>query len=297
MLLAGLWCSSLGYGNKELIDAIATQLNTLSYSHMFGGRTHQVGMDLADKLAAMLPIKNAKIFFANSGSEANDSHIKLLHYYFNVTGKTTKKKIIALERSYHGVTLASAALTGLPANHQHFDIPLKALGILRADLDLAAPNNPVILTRAGAHSAAVNSLALSLANIDNTTPDPEGGVIERDDTGAANGIIRERHGMVEALVPDATYEELLASLEVNLNALLAMGITSITDASTPVRDYAMWEELYANQDAKKLPRAAVQFQWRNPAAINELKARVGNGSDRLRIGPPLSWLLIHYPMH
>ncbi len=131
--LAGLWCSSLGYGNQELIDAITTQLNTLSYSHMFGGRTHQVGMDLADKLAAMLPIKNAKIFFANSGSEANDSHIKMLHYYFNVTGKTTKKKIIALERSYHGVTLASAALTGLPANHKHFDIPLKALGIVRAD--------------------------------------------------------------------------------------------------------------------------------------------------------------------
>ncbi len=156
---------------------------------------------------------------------------------------------------------------------------------LRADLDLAAPNNPVILTRAGAHSAAVNSLALSLASIDNTTADPEGGVIERDENGVANGIIRERHGMVEALVPDASYEELLASLEVNLNALLAMGITSITEASTPPRDYAMWEELYARQDARKLPRTAVQFQWRNPAAINELKARVGDGSDRLRIGP------------
>ena len=131
--LAGLWCSSLGYGNRELIDAISSQLNTLPYSHMFGGRTHQIGMDLADKISDMCPIENGKIFFANSGSEANDTHIKMLRYYFNVTGQPKKKKIIALERSYHGVTMASAALTGLAANHTHFDIPLDALGILRTD--------------------------------------------------------------------------------------------------------------------------------------------------------------------
>ncbi|MFM1896226.1 MAG: hypothetical protein RLZZ385_1300 [Pseudomonadota bacterium] len=131
--MAGLWCSSLGYGNAELIDAITRQLHTLSYSHMFGGRTHQVGMDLAARLGAMVPIDDARIFFANSGSEANDSLIKILHYYFNVTGQPQKKKIIALERSYHGVTLASAALTGLPSSHAHFDIPLAALGILRAE--------------------------------------------------------------------------------------------------------------------------------------------------------------------
>ena len=62
--LAGLWCSSLGYGNRELIDAISSQLNTLPYSHMFGGRTHQIGMDLADKISDMCPIENGKIFFA-----------------------------------------------------------------------------------------------------------------------------------------------------------------------------------------------------------------------------------------
>lgn len=131
--LAGLWCSALGYGNEELIGAITQQLRTLSYSHMFGGRTHQVGMDLAEKLASMVPVEDAHLFLANSGSEANDSHIKMLHYYFNVVGQPEKKKIIALERSYHGVTMASAALTGLPANHTHFDIPVDALGILRAD--------------------------------------------------------------------------------------------------------------------------------------------------------------------
>jgi len=130
--LAGLWCSALGYGNEELIDAITTQLKTLSYSHLFGGRTHQGVMDLADRLGAMVPIDNPHIFFANSGSEANDSQIKMLHYYFNVIGKPEKKKIIAFDRSYHGVTMASAALTGLPAMHTHFDVPVDALGILRA---------------------------------------------------------------------------------------------------------------------------------------------------------------------
>ncbi|MDA1371809.1 MAG: aminotransferase [Proteobacteria bacterium] len=131
--LAGLWCASLGYGNEELIDAISSQLKTLSYSHMFGGRTHKTVMELADKLSGMVPIDNGKVFFANSGSEANDSHMKMLRYYFNVTGEPQKKKIIALERSYHGVTMASAALTGLAANHTHFSLPLEALGILRAD--------------------------------------------------------------------------------------------------------------------------------------------------------------------
>ncbi|MDP6535456.1 MAG: aminotransferase [Gammaproteobacteria bacterium] len=131
--LAGLWCASLGYGNEELIDAIDSQLKTLSYSHLFGGRTHQVVMDLADKLTGMVPVESGRVFFANSGSEANDSHMKMLHYYFNVTGEPQKKKIIALERSYHGVTMASAALTGLPAMHTHFSLPLEALGILRAD--------------------------------------------------------------------------------------------------------------------------------------------------------------------
>lgn len=131
--LAALWCSALGYGNRELIEAITEQLNTLPYSHMFGGRTHQVAMDLADNLSEMVPVPEAKIFFANSGSEANDSQIKMLRYYFNVIGKPEKKKIIAFDRSYHGVTMAAAALTGLPVMHTHFDVPVDALGILRAE--------------------------------------------------------------------------------------------------------------------------------------------------------------------
>lgn len=129
--LAGLWCAALGYGNLELIEAITAQLKTLSYSHMFGGRTHPTARALAEQLAELVPIDGARVFFANSGSEANDSHIKMLHYYFNVIGKPAKKKIITFERCYHGVTLAASALTSLPVMHTHFDIPVQALGILR----------------------------------------------------------------------------------------------------------------------------------------------------------------------
>lgn len=155
---------------------------------------------------------------------------------------------------------------------------------LRGDLDIAAPNNPVTLTRAGGHSAVVSTSALGLAEINNNTPDPEGGVIERDENGVANGIIRERQNIVGRLVPESTYEELLASLEINLGDLLAKGITSITDASTAPDEYAMWEELYAKPGVK-LPRSAVQFQWFDREGIEEAKARDGDGNEFLKIGP------------
>ncbi|MDH4039818.1 MAG: aminotransferase [Gammaproteobacteria bacterium] len=131
--MAGLWCTGLGYGNRELIETISEQLSRLSFTHMFGGKTHQPGIDLADRLAAMAPVRDAKVFFGNSGSDANDTHIKLLHYYFDVIGKPQKRKIITRERAYHGVTVAAGSLTSLPANLAHFDAPLDALGILRTD--------------------------------------------------------------------------------------------------------------------------------------------------------------------
>ena len=131
--MAGLWCTGLGYNNRELIDTISDQLSQLSFSHMFGGKAHQPGIDLADKLASMVPVQDARVFFGNSGSDANDTHIKLLRYYFNAIGKPEKRKIITRERAYHGVTVAAGSLTSLPANLAHFDAPLEALGILRTD--------------------------------------------------------------------------------------------------------------------------------------------------------------------
>tara|TARA_B110000914_G_scaffold42812_1_gene36134 strand:+ start:334 stop:1683 length:1350 start_codon:yes stop_codon:yes gene_type:complete len=131
--LAGLWCTALGYGNQEVIATATEQMNKLTFSHMFGGKTHQVAIDLADKLADMIPMKDAVISFGNSGSDANDTHIKLLRYYHEAIGKPHCRKIIARERSYHGVTVAAASLTGLPVTQNHFDLPVDALGILRTD--------------------------------------------------------------------------------------------------------------------------------------------------------------------
>jgi len=155
---------------------------------------------------------------------------------------------------------------------------------LRADLDAVAPNNPIIFTRAGGHSAVVNTLALDLANVTLETPQPDGGVIERGEDGELNGIIRERQGIVGYLVPDSTYEEIIAGLEVNMNALLEKGITSIIDASKTPEEYEMFEELYATAELP-LPRSALQFQWHDPAAIIALNNRVGAGNDFLKPGP------------
>jgi adenosylmethionine-8-amino-7-oxononanoate aminotransferase len=129
--MAGLWCTALGYGNEEVIECAAQQMRTLTFSHMFGGKTHPAAMELADKLAAMVPIDNAHIFFGSSGSDANDTQVKLIRYWAEATGQPQRHKIIARDKGYHGVTVASASLTGLPANHTHFQLPFEALGILR----------------------------------------------------------------------------------------------------------------------------------------------------------------------
>lgn len=129
--MAGLWCTALGYGNEEVIEAATRQMRDLSFSHMFGGKTHPAAMELADKLAAMVPIDDARVFLGNSGSDANDTLLKLVRYYAEATGQPQRVKVIAREKGYHGVTMASAALTGLPPNHAHFQLPFDALGVLR----------------------------------------------------------------------------------------------------------------------------------------------------------------------
>ncbi|MEM8878443.1 MAG: aminotransferase [Pseudomonadota bacterium] len=122
--MAGLWCTSLGYGNEELVEAAADQMRRLSFSHLFGGKSHDPGIALAEKLKEISPVPVSKVFFSSSGSEANDTQVKLIWYYNNARGMPDKKVIIARERGYHGVTVATASLTGLPANHIDFDLPI-----------------------------------------------------------------------------------------------------------------------------------------------------------------------------
>ena len=131
--MSGLWCTSLGYGNEELAEAARDQMLSLPYAHLFGGKSHTKAEELADKIASMVPIRGARVFLGTSGSDANDTLIKLLQYYFNGLDKPHKKNIIARERAYHGVSVAASTLTGLPATHAGFDVPFETIGIIRVE--------------------------------------------------------------------------------------------------------------------------------------------------------------------
>jgi len=122
--MAGLWCTALGYGNEELVEAAAAQMRKLSFGHLFNGRSHDPAIELAEKLKEIAPVPISKVFFCNSGSEANDSQLKLVWYMNNGLGRPAKKKIISRINAYHGVTIAAASLTGLPNNHRDFDLPI-----------------------------------------------------------------------------------------------------------------------------------------------------------------------------
>jgi 4-aminobutyrate--pyruvate transaminase len=129
--MAGLWCTTLGYGDEELASAAYEQIKKLSFSHLFAGKSREPGVLLAAKLVKLAPFAASRVFFGNSGSDANDTQLKLALYYNNVTGKPRKKKIIARQKGYHGTTFATAGLTGLPAFHKNFDVPMP--GILHTD--------------------------------------------------------------------------------------------------------------------------------------------------------------------
>ena len=213
-----------------------------------------------------------------------DSHTHIsgdAQRYIDLTEVSSIVEIQALVRGKAALLGSGAWITGYGWSEDELTEQRKPT---RYDLDDAAPDNPVVLTRAGAHSAVASSLALEAANIDADTPDPEGGVIEREPTGELNGIVRERHDLILQLVPPASEAELKRSLAANLNGLLAKGITSITDAQKTPEDYRRWQAVYAER-ALPLPRAKLQFEWDNPAAIKTLMQEVGDGDDWLAIGP------------
>ena len=122
--MSGLWCTALGYSNEELVEAAAEQMGKLPFAHLFSGRSHDPAIELAETLKELMPVPTSKILFTSSGSEANDAQIKLLWYMNNALGRPRKKKIIGRRKGYHGVTVATASLTGLPANHTEWDLPI-----------------------------------------------------------------------------------------------------------------------------------------------------------------------------
>ena len=122
--LAGLWYAALGFSEERLAQAAAEQLRRLPCYHSFAHKSPLPTIELAAKLIEIAPVPMSKVFFANSGSEANDTMIKMVWYYNNALGRPEKKKIISRIKAYHGVTVATASLTGLPYNHRDFDLPI-----------------------------------------------------------------------------------------------------------------------------------------------------------------------------
>ena len=122
--MAGLWCVNVGYGRREIADAMQRQAVTLSYCHAFSSMSSDMPALLAERLVESAPVPMSKVFFGNSGSDANDTQVKLAWYYNNVKGRPKKKKIISRQRAYHGVTIMAGGMTGLPGVHAGFDLPL-----------------------------------------------------------------------------------------------------------------------------------------------------------------------------
>ena len=206
-------------------------------------------------------------------------------------------------------------ITGGGWDEYHFTERRKPL---RADLDAAAPNNPVVLTRAGGHSSVGNSKALELADINNSTPDPPRGLIEKDASGVPNGVIRERNDLYTRLVPRDKPADVRDSLLANVREQLKLGITSVIEAGSSVDPnvvgaYAEWELLYRNH-GEELPRASVQVGYPSPAGeakagaqkLREFGKKTGDGNERLRVGSigemaadggftgPTAWSLVDY---
>ncbi len=155
---------------------------------------------------------------------------------------------------------------------------------LRGDLDEAAPDNPVLLTRAGGHSAVANSVALRLAEVTPSTPQPESGVIEKDENGELNGVIRERQDIVSRLIPEPTNEDVRDSLIGVLKEQLSLGITSFTHATGSIESYPEWETIYS-QHRGSLPRARIQVFWEGADAMTAFGKKTGDGDAYLRVGP------------
>lgn len=120
---AGLYCVNIGYGRTEVAEAISRQAHQLAFAHSYAGHTTEQLARLSHRLVTMAPGRMSKVFYGTSGSDANETNVKLVWYYNNLRGKTAKKKIIARERGYHGCSIVSGSLTGMNFYHAYMDLP------------------------------------------------------------------------------------------------------------------------------------------------------------------------------
>lgn len=122
--MSGLWSAALGFSESRLVDAAYRQMQDLPFYHNFNHRAVPTATKLAEKLIALAPVPMARVFFTNSGSEANDTALKMIWYRANAMGQGAKKKVIARWKGFHGVTIGAGSLTGLSMNHDSFDLPI-----------------------------------------------------------------------------------------------------------------------------------------------------------------------------
>ncbi|MCA0933653.1 aminotransferase [Lutimonas saemankumensis] len=130
--IAGLWCVNIGHGNEEISEAMADQSRKLAYYNTFEDAGSIPAADLGAKIASLCPQDLNHVFFGTGGSMANDTAIKMIHYYYNLIGKPNKKKIISRDLAYHGSTYLAHALTGISSTHLAFDLPMNMIHYLTA---------------------------------------------------------------------------------------------------------------------------------------------------------------------
>lgn len=129
--MAGLWCVNLGYGRREITAAMHEQSSKLAYFHAFNSMSTESAIACAEELLKRAPSHMSKVFFGTSGSDANETQLKLIWYYNNLLGRPTKKKILSRWGGYHGSGVLTASLTGLPGMHALFDLPMGPIIHLR----------------------------------------------------------------------------------------------------------------------------------------------------------------------
>ncbi|MDR5905052.1 aspartate aminotransferase family protein [Franzmannia qiaohouensis] len=124
---AGLYCVNIGYGRTEVAEAIYRQALELSYYHTYVGHANEPQIQLSEKILELAGPGMSKVYYGMSGSDANETQLKIVRYYNNVLGRPAKKKVISRMRGYHGSGIASGSLTGLKAFHDHFDLPIETI--------------------------------------------------------------------------------------------------------------------------------------------------------------------------
>ncbi len=191
--MSGLWCTGLGFADEELIEAAVEQLRSLPSYHLFGAKSTEPAIELAEKLKEIAPVPISKVFFTSSGSEANDTQVKLAWYLNNALGRPKKKKIISRMRGYHGVTIMAASLTGLAANHNGFDLPVDRV------LHTLCPHQYRLGEEGESEAEFTARLARSLRElIEREGPDTIAAMIAEPVMGAG-GVIVPPNGYFEAI--------------------------------------------------------------------------------------------------